>query len=127
MTEEKKSPEGLNVIIESDGDWREVIGGTLCLVAVVGDDGTKSYAYGAVSTIGAYAVIDAASRQIGAVADKAGIGADAAKAIACDCIAKQMCESRSERAAGLPGNILAGIDRECGGCPDFASKESAGS
>lgn len=113
------------MIIESDGDWCEAIGGTLCLVAVVADDGTKSYACGAIGTRDAYAVIDAASRQIGAIADKAGIGADVAKAVCCDGIAKQMREKRAERAIGCLGDILAGIERECGGCPDCASKESA--
>lgn len=123
MSEEKKP--NLRVIIEHDGEEVEVAEGTLCLVAVAGADGTSSYGYGAVCTMDAYAVIDAASRQIGAIADKAGIGADAAKAVCCDGIAKQMREKRAERAIGCLGDILAGIERECGGCPDCASKESA--
>lgn len=123
MSEEKKP--NLHVIIESDGDLHEVAEGTMCIFAVVGDDGSRSYGYGAVSMRDAYAVIDAASRQIGAVADKAGIGADAAKAVCCDAIAHHMREKRAERAIGCLDDILAGIERECGGCSDCASKESA--
>lgn len=122
MSEEKNLPE-LSVIVESNGDWLNASKGTLCLVVAVGDDGAESYAYGAVNVRDAYAAIHSAALQIGAIADKAGIGADAVKAVCCDCIAKQMVESRAERAIGRIDKILDGIEWECGDCPDFEAKE----
>lgn len=119
MSEEKNMPKGMNVIIESDGDRVKAVGGNLCLVAAVGDESAESFSYGNVNMRDAYAIIDAASRQIGAIADKAGIGASAAKAVACDGIVKQMDIERGERLADSLGSILDKLERDSGGCPCF--------
>lgn len=120
-TSEEKKLANLNVIVEDGGDWRKVINGSLCTVAVVGEESAESYSYGSVNLRDAYAIIHASARQIGAIAANAGIGMEAAKAVACDAIAKHMRSQAAERILGGIDGILADL----GDCPDFEPSDGS--